>query len=207
MTHAAADLPTPDEVLTFWFGAAPVPDWPADDRMALWFGGDAALDAQMLARFGAVVDAAQAGALTRWEAPLPHRLALVIVLDQFSRNVHRGSARAFAGDGLAQRLVLQSLALAQDTELPLVGRLFFLMPLMHAESLPLQYECVTRMEGLLAASPPAIAAHLQGNLRSARQHRDIIEKFGRFPHRNAALGRTSTPAEEAFLHDGPRFGQ
>lgn len=200
-------LPPPDDVLTFWFGDALTSDWPAQDRSALWFGGGAALDATIAQRFGPLVDTALDGGLRHWESPMPARLALVIVLDQLARNVHRGQARAFDGDGRAQRLVLQSLALAQDTELPRMGRLFFYMPLMHAESVALQYECVARLEALAHGSPPEVHEALQGNLRSARQHRDIVEQFGRFPHRNAALGRTSTPAEAAFLQDGPRFGQ
>ncbi len=200
-------LPPPDDVLTFWFGDALTSDWPAQDRSDLWFGGGAALDATITQRFGPLVDRALDGGLRHWESPMPARLALVIVLDQLARNVHRGQARAFDGDGRAQRLVLQSLALAQDTELPRMGRLFFYMPLMHAESVALQYECVARLEALAHGSPPEVLEHLQGNLRSARQHRDIVEQFGGFPHRNAALGRTSTPAEAAFLQDGPRFGQ
>ncbi len=201
------NLPSPHDVLTFWFGDALVSDWPAQDRSALWFGGGAALDARITERFGPLVDTALDGGLVDWENPLPARLALVIVLDQLARNVHRGQARAFAGDGRAQRLVLQSLALAQDTELPRVGRLFFYMPLMHAESLALQHECVARLEALAEGSPPEVRERLQGNLRSARQHRDIVEQFGRFPHRNAVLGRPATPDEEAFLQNGPRFGQ
>lgn len=201
------NLPSPHDVLTFWFGDALASDWPAQDRSALWFGGGAALDATITQRFGPLVDTALDGGLVDWENPLPARLALVIVLDQFTRNVHRGQARAFAGDGRAQRLVLQSLALAQDTELPRVGRLFFYMPLMHAESLALQHECVARLEALAEGSPPEVREQLQGNLRSARQHRDIVEQFGRFPHRNAVLGRPATPDEEAFLQNGPRFGQ
>lgn len=201
------NLPSPHDVLTFWFGDALVSDWPAQDRSALWFGGGAALDARITERFGPLVDTALDGGLVDWENPLPARLALVIVLDQLARNVHRGQARAFAGDGRAQRLVLQSLALAQDTELPRVGRLFFYMPLMHAESLALQHECVARLEALAEGSPPEVRERLQGNLRSARQHRDIVERFDRFPHRNAVLGRPATPDEEAFLQNGPRFGQ
>jgi uncharacterized protein (DUF924 family) len=204
---AAPTLPTPDDVLTFWFGDALVSDWPAQDRSDLWFGGGAALDATITERFGPLVDCALDGGLHEWENTLPARLALVIVLDQLARNVHRGQARAFAGDGRAQRLVLQSLALAQDTELPRVGRLFLYMPLMHAESAVLQYECLSRLESLAHDSPPEVREQLQGNLRSARQHCDIVEQFGRFPHRNAALGRPGTPAEEAFLQNGPRFGQ
>lgn len=200
-------LPSPDDMLTFWFGDALVSDWPAQDRSALWFGGGAALDARITERFGPLVDTALDGGLVDWENPLPARLALVIVLDQLARNVHRGQARAFAGDGRAQRLVLQSLALMQDAELPRVGRLFFYMPLMHAESLALQHECVARLEALAEGSPPEVRERLQGNLRSARQHRDIVEQFGRFPHRNAVLCRPATPEEEAFLQNGPRFGQ
>lgn len=200
-------LPPPNDVLSFWFGDALTTDWPAQDRSGLWFGGGAALDATITQRFGPLVDRALDGGLADWETSLPARLALVIVLDQLTRNVHRGQARAFAGDGRAQRLVLQSLALSQDSELPRVGRLFFYMPLMHAESVALQHECVTRLEALAHDSPPEVREALQGNLRSARQHCDIIEAFGRFPHRNAVLGRTSTPAEIDFLQSGPRFGQ
>lgn len=194
-------------MLTFWFGDELVSDWPAQDRSALWFGGGAALDARITERFGPLVDTALDGGLADWETTLPTRLALVIVLDQLARNVHRGQARAFAGDDRAQRLVLQSLALMQDAELPRVGRLFFYMPLMHAESAVLQYECVARLGALAHDSPPEVREQLQGNLRSARQHRDIVEQFGRFPHRNAVLGRPATPDEEAFLQNGPRFGQ
>lgn len=206
MPHTA-DLPTPEAVLTHWFGDTLQSDWPADDRHALWFGGGAALDADIRTRFGPLLQAALDGQLLAWEEPLHARLALVIVLDQYSRNVHRGQARAFAGDALAQKLVLQSLSQSHDAELPTVGRVFFYMPLMHAESVPLQHECVSRFTHLVAQSPPALAERLQGHLRAARQHRDIVETFGRFPHRNAVLGRASTPAEEAFLKDGPRFGQ
>jgi uncharacterized protein (DUF924 family) len=200
-------LPPPDAVLSYWFGDATVPDVPGNDRSALWFGGGPELDADMRQRFGPLVAQAHAGGLTEWESPLLHRLALVIVLDQFSRNVYRGQAQAFAGDARAQTLVLRSLALGQDQSLPTTARVFFYMPLMHAESLALQRECVARLEALAADSPPETARRLQGNLQAAHQHRDIIERFGRFPHRNAALGRTSTAAETAFLTDGPRFGQ
>lgn len=207
MSQPPVDTPTPADVLHFWFGDTWPRDWPEDDRNPRWFGGGAELDQQIRKRFGPLVDAALHGALAQWESAMPSRLALLILLDQFSRNVHRGQAQAFAGDGQAQRLVLQSLALEQDHELPIVGRVFLYMPLMHAESLPLQYECVARFTALARHAPPAIAQRLQGHLGAAHQHLAIIEKFGRFPHRNAALGRESTDAEQAFLADGPRFGQ
>jgi len=207
MPGAETIATTPAEVLHFWFGDALQRDWPENDRSALWFGGGPALDAQIASRFGPLVDAALAGGLYDWEAQLDTRLALIVLLDQFTRNVFRGSAQAFAGDGRAQKLVLQTLALSQDADLPRAGRVFLYMPLMHAESMALQHESVMRFTTLLEASPPELRDTLAGNLRSARQHRDIVEKFGRFPHRNATLGRAPTPAEEAFLQDGPRFGQ
>src|SRR3990167_925674 len=197
----------PQEVLDFWFGDGLLHDWPTSDRSALWFGGGAAQDALITQNFGALVESALGGGLHDWEAQLESRLALIVVLDQFTRNVFRGQARAFAGDGRAQKLVLQSLALAQDAELPRVGRVFLYMPLMHAENRALQDECVARFTHLLATTTPELRDTLAGNLRFAYQGVEIIKKFGRFPHRNAALGRVSTPEEEAFLKDGPRFGQ
>ena len=199
--------PDPDDVLDFWFGDGLSQGWPSDDRSALWFGGGPALDAQIRERFGPRVEQALSGELVEWETRTRDRLALLILLDQFTRNVHRGQKRAFAGDGRSQRLVLQSLALEQDNELPTIGRVFFYMPLMHAESPALQDECVRRFEGLMRQSPPALQQKLQGNLKAAREHADIVHRFGRFPHRNAVLGRNNTPEEDAFLTHGPRFGQ
>lgn len=197
----------PQDVLHFWFGDGLARDWPSDNRNALWFGGGAEQDTLIRERFGTLVEQALDGGLTDWEAQLPDRLALVLLLDQFTRNVHRGQPRAFAGDGRAQRLVLHTLALGQDTALPCAARVFLYMPLMHAESQALQSECVQRFERLCRTSPPELQATLTGNLRFAEQHSDIVQRFGRFPHRNAALGRVNTPEEAAFLTDGPRFGQ
>ena len=201
-------LPTgPQEVLHFWLGDGMARDWPTDNRSALWFGGGAEQDALVRERFGALVEQALGGGLVGWEQRVEERLALVLLLDQFTRNVFRGQPRAFAGDGRAQRLVMQTLALGQHEELPRVARVFLYMPLMHAESPALQGECVLRFQALAKGSPPELQDTLAGNLRFAEQHRDIVQRFGRFPHRNAALGRVNTPEEDAFLTDGPRFGQ
>mgnify|MGYP006169148045 CR=1 FL=1 len=197
----------PQEVLDFWFGDGLLRDWPATDRNALWFGGGTAQDALITQRFGPLVESALGGGLCDWESKLESRLALIVVLDQFTRNVFRGQARAFAGDGRAQKLVLQTLALAQDAELPSMGRVFLYMPLMHAENLALQDECVARFQRLVDSSPDTLRDKLASNLRFAVLHRDIVAQYGRFPHRNAVLGRTTTPEENAFLKDGPRFGQ
>lgn len=199
--------PTAQDVLSFWLGDGLLYDWPSTDHSSLWFGGGATQDEQIRHRFGALVDEALSGGLADWEANINTRLALIIVLDQFTRNVYRGQARAFAGDPRAQQLVLQTLTMGQNTLLPRVGRVFLYMPLMHAEDLALQDECVARFTHLLNTATPERREALASNLRFAQQHRDIVAQYGRFPYRNAALGRENTPAETEFLKDGPRFGQ
>jgi uncharacterized protein (DUF924 family) len=207
MKDDSAPHPTPADVLDYWLADGLEQPWPSTNLSQRWFGGGDELDTDISARFGQLVVLAHRGGLTEWETPLHARLALVIVIDQFSRNVYRGQARAFEGDGRAQRLVLQTLALGEDTHLSCAARVFLYMPLMHAESRPLQDECVTRFEALLHSAPEHLQEKLQGNLKFAQQHRDIIERFGRFPHRNAVMGRESTAEETQFLIDGPRFGQ
>lgn len=207
VSNVSDTVATPNQVLDFWLGDGITQDWPTQDLVKRWFSGGAELDAEIRARFGAAVDEALAGGLRDWEQPPLRRLALVILLDQFTRNVFRGSARAFAGDARAQQLVRQAVAAGEDQQLPWAARLFLYMPLMHAESPALQEECVARFTRLVADAPPALKQRLQGNLDYAHQHRDIIALFGRFPHRNAALGRADTPEEKDFLLKGPRFGQ
>ena len=199
--------PTAQDVLSFWLGDGLLYDWPSTDHSSLWFGGGATQDEQIRHRFGALVDEALSGGLADWEANINTRLALIIVLDQFTRNVYRGQARAFAGDPRAQQLVLQTLTMGQNTLLPRVGRVFLYMPLMHAEDLALQDECVARFTHLLNTATPERREALASNLRFAQQHRDIVAQYGRFPYRNAALGRENAPAETEFLKTGPRFGQ
>ena len=201
------DLTNPAAVVEFWLADGATLGWPTQDLSKRWFGGGAALDEEIKTRFGALVMQAVAGGLKEWEQQAPDRLALVILLDQFTRNVFRGSGQAFGGDARAQQLALDTLRQRQDQQLPWVGRVFAYMPLMHAENLALQDECVARFLQLVAVAPEALKERLQGNLDFARQHRDIIARFGRFPYRNAALGRASTPEEQAFLASGPRFGQ
>lgn len=198
---------TPAEVLDFWLGDGVRNEWPTQDQAKRWFSGGAELDAGIRARFGADVAAAVAGDLRAWElAPLT-RLALVILLDQFTRNVYRGKAQAFAGDARAQQLAQQTINSSEDRQLPWAGRVFLYMPLMHAENLALQDACVASFTRLVADAPDTLKPRLQDNLDFARKHRDIVARFGRFPYRNAALGRSDTPEEKDFLLKGPRFGQ
>ncbi len=199
--------PAAGDVLDFWFGDALTLGWPSQSRSAFWFQGGKALDDDIARRFGALVEQALQGGLGDWESAPHRRLALVILLDQFTRNVYRHQAQAFAGDRRAQRLVQDALGRGWENPLPLAGKVFLFMPLMHAEDPALQDQCVRCFETLLTHAPPERQQDLQGNLDFARQHRDIIARFGRFPYRNQVLGRADTQEEREFLRDGPRFGQ
>jgi len=178
---------TPEEVLTYWFEGGP-------DRTARWFGAGPATDAEVRRRFGDTLERAARGELDEWAATPRGRLALVVVLDQFSRNVHRGTARSFAQDSRALALCLEGLGRGEDRALAPVERAFFYMPLQHAEDAGVQERSVACFERLAAEAPD-----VAGFLDYARQHRDAIARFGRFPHRNATLSRRSTPEEDAFL--------
>ncbi len=195
------------QVLDYWLGDALQLGWPSQSRHVLWFGGGKAQDDAITQQFGPWVEQALAGGLTHWEATPMGCLALVIVLDQFTRNVFRGQGRAFSGDARARLLVRDTLQRGWDTQLPCAGAVFLYMPLMHAEDLALQEESVRRFQNLLAGAAPEHKQDLQGNVKFAIEHRDIIGRFGRFPYRNRVLGRPSSADELVFLQDGPRFGQ
>jgi uncharacterized protein (DUF924 family) len=154
-----------------------------------WWRGDAALDRTIRERFAATHDAAVAGELWGWRASDDGRLAEVLVLDQFSRHLHRGTARAFAADGMALALAQEAVARGADRSLPAVQAAFLLMPYMHSES-----RAIHRIAQSLFDRPG-----LEDNLDAQRRHQVIVERFGRYPHRNAALGRPSTAEELAFL--------
>lgn len=204
MTPTRADA---QMVLDFWFGDGLTLGWPSASRSDLWFGGGPALDRQIEQAFGDQVRAAVDGGLAEWEARPAERLALIILLDQFTRNVFRGSPQAFAGDSRACALTLDALNRQWHRELPPVGQVFLAMPLMHAESMAMQDLCVAHFESLLTGTSETLRILLQGHLGAAIEHRSIIAAFGRYPHRNAVLGRASTDAELSWLRNGKRFGQ
>ena len=155
------------------------------------FAKDAALDEAIRTRFGATLEAAARCELFAWRAATQGRLAEVVVLDQFSRNVYRDSPRAFAQDALALALAQELVASGQDRSLPLAQRSFAYMPYMHSES------ALVHAQAVALFSQPG----LEDSLRSALRHKAIIDRFGRYPHRNAVLGRSSTPEELAFLSE------
>jgi uncharacterized protein (DUF924 family) len=194
-------------VLEFWFGDGLELGWPSRSRSQLWFGSSEAVDAEIADRFGPMVDAALMNEWVDWlEKPLS-RLALVILLDQFTRNIYRGSAKAFSGDHRAVTLVLEGISRGMDKQLPFIGRVFFYMPLMHAEELSIQDECMRAYSDLQKDVPDELKEAVQNNLDFARQHHDIIKRFGRFPHRNECLQRESSQEEIEFLQTASRFGQ
>ncbi len=155
------------------------------------FVKDAALDETIRARFGDTLEAAERCELFAWRATPEGRLAEVLVLDQFSRNVYRNTARAFAQDALALVLAQELVASGQDRSLPLAQRSFAYMPYMHSES------ALVHAQAVALFSQPG----MEDTLRFELRHKEIIDRFGRYPHRNAILGRTSTPEELAFLSE------
>ena len=173
-------VPTAGDVLAFWFDDA------GPER---WYAQSDDFDALVAERFGVLLAAATRYELSDWRCTPAGRLAEIIVLDQFSRNVWRGSAAAFAQDAAALVLAQEAIAGGHDAALPPARRAFFYLPFMHSESAVIHAAAIT-----LFAAPG-----MENNLDFEAKHRAIIDRFGRYPHRNAALGRPSTPAEVAFL--------
>ena len=186
-------------VLGYWFGRAEDDGVVFADKGSLWFEANTAVDAEIRERFAALREEAVGGALDAWLASPRGRLALVILVDQFSRNLFRGDARAFEHDALARGWVDEGLRLGADLALRAVERTIFYLPLQHAESIADQQHSVALFAHLRDIAPPALRARFENCLDYAVRHRDIVARFGRFPHRNAALGRTSTAEEIAFL--------
>jgi uncharacterized protein (DUF924 family) len=200
-------------VRDFWFGQQPPSPAGLDRRLRFWFAGEASptrgrRDAMIRARFGKLLERAAGGELAAWADGPRRRLSLIILLDQFPRNMFRGTARAFAYDAQALQLTLSGMQSAADAALSVVERIFFYMPLQHAEAREAQDESVAAYRRLLKEAPQELHAVFEGAVRSAENHRAIIEQFGRFPHRNEILERTSTPPELEWLkHGGDAFAQ
>ncbi len=185
-------MATADDILTFWFGPPPDPGYTAPQ--AHWFEKNPAFDAECAHRFLATYEKAAAGELQAWRDEPRSCVALLVLLDQFPRNMFRDSPRAFATDAQAREVARHALARGLDTSLPSMWRWFVYLPFEHSEDLQDQRLAVSLFETLAQQSPSSAGA-----LDYARRHLHIIERFGRFPHRNVTLGRTSTPEEEAFL--------
>jgi uncharacterized protein (DUF924 family) len=195
-----------ESVLAFWFGAPGSAAEIAGRQSKLWFGKSPANDQAVIERFAATLTAATAGRLDHWVNTPRGRLALVIVLDQFPHHIHRDQPQAFATDPQALTHSLAALDAGEDRRLAPIERVFLYLPLEHAESLAMQEQSVSLYEQLAHEAAADERAVFDGFLDYARKHRDVVARFGRFPHRNAILGRPSTPDELEFLKQpGSRF--
>ncbi|MGE0487154.1 MAG: DUF924 family protein [Gammaproteobacteria bacterium] len=190
---------TPVQVLDFYFGTRLDDVAAARACLDRWFTFDRAFDAEVDARLGAAVRHALDGGFGEWRGEARSALALVVLLDQLPRNIFRGTARAFAGDARARAVALQAFEDGHDHALSLTERIILHMPLEHAEDLALQERCVAGYEALHAAADPAWHPITSAALKAGHDHRAVIRRFGRFPHRNVLLGRECTAEETAYL--------
>jgi len=190
-----------DDVLGFWFGEPATTTEEYGRKIRRWYMGGAALDAEIRDRFGALVERAFAGELDDWTQTARGRLALILLLDQFPRSIYRNDPKSYAGDARAQAIAVQAFDRGIDRELSVEERQFLIMPLTHAENLALQERSAAAMAALVAEAADFQKQPLSLGVEQTRKYRDLIARFGRFPHRNAVLGRQTTPEEQAFLVD------
>jgi len=194
-------MTTPGDVLSFWFGEPAQNLEQLKPKMKRWFGGGPDLDAEVKQRFGDDIDAAIEGKRDAWLAEPKGWLAVLILLDQFTRNAYRGDPKTHAGDARAVKLTLGALENGELHTLPLQERHFALMPLLHAEDAACQARYGVEFAKVFADTPEELRPIYKSGLEQGAKYAEIVRRFGRFPHRNALLGRTSTPEEQEFLKD------
>jgi uncharacterized protein (DUF924 family) len=201
-----------NDILEYWFGTG---DWTPErlkERTTFWFGGDgpeaaASRDLDVRTRLEPLLERASRGEFAGWASSPKRRLALIILFDQVPRNAYRGTAAQFAFDREALTLSVEGLQIAADAALDPIERIFFYLPLEHAESLEAQDAAIAAFGRLIAEAPADLRDYCAYTAGYARKHRDLIALFGRFPHRNAVLNRESTPEERAWLEAHPNhFG-
>jgi uncharacterized protein (DUF924 family) len=196
------------DVLLFWFGPRPYTAVSVGHHSRLWFGAHASpelipqLDELIRDRFRETMHAAESGELAGWGSSPRRRLALIVLLDQFSRHFYRGTGQAYANDHEALSLSVSGLLYGADAALDPLERIFFYMPLQHAESLDVQDESVAAFRRLLDEAPGDLETIFKEALSAAVEHREIVARFGRFPGRNAALERKSSAEEAKWLAAG-----
>jgi uncharacterized protein (DUF924 family) len=192
---------TPEEVLSYWFPEGFIEaDQETRRRQAKrWMAGGPEVDREITERFGETLEQARRGELDHWADTARGRLALIVVLDQFSRNVYRSSPLSYAQDNKALRLAVEGIELGMDRELTAPERFFFWLPLGHSEDLALQERSVSHAEEEAANVPSHRRAGAEFEVSQAKATRDVIARFGHHPHRNEILGRDSTPEELEYL--------
>lgn len=197
-----------DTILEFWFKEQALTAPQIDRRMDIWFGGDEVFDLECKREFTDDVEKASAGELDHWAEQPRGRLALILLIDQFRRNIYRNTSKAFELDGAALKLCVEGARDKKDKGLTPIQQAFFYMPLQHAESRKVQEKSVDIFNRLADAVSPTYRETFETMAQFAELHRDIVDQFGRFPHRNILLGRKNTPEEDEYLAgDSPDFGQ
>ena len=198
----------PEAVLEYWFAGVVEDATACQARSAFWFSADAGQDHVIARRFGAVHARAGAGHLDAWQKTARGALALIVVLDQFSRHIYRGTARAFVQDARALAIASAGIDRRLDDQLAEIEKAFFYMPFQHAEDAALQRRSVSLYNDLVRASCPEFRPITEHNLKFALDHADIVGRYGRFPHRNKLVKRRPTEAEREYLESGGNtFGQ
>ena len=196
----ADERKSPASVIEFWFGPMDADDSTIAARQSgLWWGKNAGTDREIRTRFEPLVQAAGRGKLDEWQTSPESWLALILLLDQFPRNIYRDTPDMYRFDDRARALCVEGLETGVDTRLRLIQRVFFYLPLEHSESADDQARCVDLMRGLAREAPQDQKAVFEDFVDYARAHKKVIDRFGRFPHRNAILGRDSSPEEIEFL--------
>jgi uncharacterized protein (DUF924 family) len=197
-----------DAILSFWFMEQALSAPQIDGRMDIWFGEDPIFDEEIAKEFAGDVENASDGKLDHWAHEPRGRLALILLLDQFRRNIFRNAPEAFAKDKAALKLCVEGAMENKDKGLAPIHRVFFYMPLQHAESRKVQAKSRKIYGRLAEAASPTYKETFETIAQFADLHADIIEQFGRFPHRNRLLNRENTAEEEEYLAtDSPSFGQ
>lgn len=195
-----------DPILSFWFGANPPCEQVSNDQMERWFRKSSSTDLQISDQFGEWVVLALSGSFSEWHDEARGSLAKLILLDQFTRNIFRDTPKAFAGDVQALSIATHMLETGQTKELPPIMRVFCFLPFEHAESLTHQETSVLNFTKLRNEVQDVHKEVYENFLEYAIKHREVITRFGRFPHRNDILGRVSTAEEKEFLKlPGSRF--
>jgi uncharacterized protein (DUF924 family) len=193
------DTATIGELLTYWFGELNEHGVCSPKQSQLWFRYRDSTDDEIRSRFGEWVRRALAGELDHWEQTDEGLMALLLCQDQLTRNIFRGSPAAFSGDARALALAQSAVAAGRDRHLPSIHRVFLYVPYEHAEDLAVQNAGVDLFQDLLECCDDQVRDEIKGYGKYAEAHRDVIERFGRFPHRNDILQRDSTPGELAYL--------
>ncbi|MDH4073373.1 MAG: DUF924 domain-containing protein [Gammaproteobacteria bacterium] len=205
---SAEDQSRIDAILTFWFKEHALSAPQIDGRMDVWFGEDPLFDEEIASLFSRDVDEASVGNLDHWSSAPRGRLALILLLDQFRRNIYRNTPAAFEMDRAALKLCVEGAMEKKDMDLSPIERVFFYMPLQHAESRKVQQKSREIYGKLSEAVSPTFRETFETVAQFAELHADIVEQFGRFPHRNRIMGRENTPEEAQYLAgDAPTFGQ